>query len=388
MKSIKIVGAAALIATMLPYSAQAIELYNDGKTSFSFNGDISVFAVNEDGETEIGDGFSRYMFSFTRQLTHGWNAFAHLEYGVQISSTNGELHYSNNALTANGATEDNSWLRLGYVGIKHDDYGSFSMGKQWGVTYDVNGVTDIHDIFDASSAGIFNFGTDGGYSGVGRAEQVMQYRNNFGNLSVGIQYQAVNETIDIAEFAASAHSGLNDVNGYKVNFSNSYGVSFTYKAPYDIGVGIGYNRADIRLSSNIEVSEKFEDTLLTGHLTYGTNGEEGFYAAAVFSEMENHEINDLNQVMTKASGIELYGSYRFANNITAIVSYNSLKDQSAVTEVNNGLYHNEYVTVGAQYHWVEDFYIYSHVKFDNSTFSNESLTKSDNAIGIGFAYSF
>jgi predicted porin len=388
MKFIKTLAASTLMVTILPYSAQALELYNDGKTTFNFNGNIAVHVLNEDGETEMMDGFSRYMFSFTRQLTNDWTAFSYLEYGVQVSSTNGHMDYNNNALTATGTPEDNTWLRLGYVGMSHNLYGSISMGKQWGVTYDVNGITDIQDIFDASSAGVYNFGTDGGYSGVGRAEQAIQYRNTFGNLSVGLQYQAVDESISITELVVSPQSGLGEGSDYRMNFSNSAGVFLTYKAPYNLGLGIGYNTADIKLSSLSQISEKYEDTLLTGHLTYGTNGDQGLYVAAVFSEMENHEINDLNQVMSKAQGIELYGAYRFANNFTAIVTYNSLKDQSSVTDPSGGLYHKEYSTVGVQYHWAEDFYIYSHVKFDNSRCANQLLDKGDNAIGIGFAYSF
>ena len=36
MKFIKTLAASTLMVTILPYSAQALELYNDGKTTFNF----------------------------------------------------------------------------------------------------------------------------------------------------------------------------------------------------------------------------------------------------------------------------------------------------------------------------------------------------------------
>ena len=50
---------------------------------------------------------------------------------------------NNNGLTSTGPTEDIIWLRQGYVGIANDNFGALTLGKQWSVTYDITGVTDV-----------------------------------------------------------------------------------------------------------------------------------------------------------------------------------------------------------------------------------------------------
>lgn len=56
---------------------------------------------------------------------------AKLEWGVQVSNTDDKIIVNHNGLTSTGPTADSIWLRQGYVGFKHDDYGQFTMGKQW-----------------------------------------------------------------------------------------------------------------------------------------------------------------------------------------------------------------------------------------------------------------
>jgi predicted porin len=92
--------------------------------------------------------------------------------------------------------------------------------------------------------------------------------------------------------------------------------------------------------------------------------------------------------MTKAYGMEFYGTYRFENNLEAVVTYNSLRDKSQMVDPSGGTYHKEYVTVGVQYHWDENFSMYGHVKFDESTLSDNSISRDGDAIGFGFGYSF
>ncbi len=382
MKPIKLSLLTTLILSAFTNSSQAVELYNNSKTDFHIEGNVSVFLANNDDASELSDGFSRYLFHTSHILTNNWKALAKLEWGVQVSNTDNQIVVNHNGLTSTGPSEDNVWLRQGYVGVAHDKYGRFTMGKQWGVTYNITGVTDVFDIFGAEAAGVYNFSTDGGFSGTGRAEQAIQYNWSHDKLKIAVQYQATEEIIDLETLIEDEPEAV-------VNFSNSYGFSAIYQAPYKIGLGIGYNKAKISLSQEpINIASNFDDILITGHITYSNLRAQGFQVSLVYSAMENHEWNDAGKVMNKATGIELHSSYRFDNDIAILLGFNSLKDDSKADFGSNGLFHKKYIIVGAKYHWIEEFHLYTEFKIDSSTASDQAIDLSEDAFGIGMAYKF
>ncbi|MCJ8321842.1 MAG: porin [Colwellia sp.] len=382
MKQIRSSLLASLILGAFTYSSQAIEVFNNGKTDFNIEGNVSVFFVKNDEFSEISDGFSRYLFHTSHTMTNDWKALAKLEWGVQVSNTDNQIVVNHNGLTSTGPSEDNVWLRQGYVGVAHDKYGSFTMGKQWGVTYNITGVTDVFDIFGAEAAGVYNFGTDGGFSGTGRAEQAMQYNWSNDKLTIGVQYQATEEIIDLAALGDDEPEAI-------VNFSNSYGFSLVYQAPYSIGLGIGYNKAKISLSQQpLNNVSSLNDISISAHITYSHLRAKGFQMSLVYAAMENHEWNDAGKVMNKSTGIELHSSYRFDNDIALVLGFNSLKDDSKADFGSNGLFHKKYIVVGAKYHWIEEFHLYTEFKIDSSTASDQGVDLSEDAFGIGMAYEF
>jgi len=381
MKKVKLSLLSTLILGTFTYSSQAVEVFNNGKTDFNIEGNVSVYFAKNDDFSEISDGFSRYLFHTSHAMTNGWKALAKLEWGVQVSNTDNQIVVNHNGLTSTGPSEDNVWLRQGYVGVAHDEYGSFSMGKQWGVTYDVTGVTDVFDIFGAEAVGVYNFGTDGGFSGTGRAEQAMQYRWSYEKFSIGVQYQATEEIIEFDPINEDAPETV-------VNFSDSYGFSVLYQAPYKIGLGIGYNKAKISLAQTSINTLSVDDISISAHITYSHLRAQGFQMAIVYADMENHEMNDVGKVMNKSAGIELHSSYRFDNNIALVFGFNSLKDNSTSDVGSNGVFHKKYIIVGAKYHWIEEFHLYTEFKIDSSTASDQAVDLSEDAFGIGMAYEF
>ncbi len=371
----------ALLLGSFSNTSQAVEVFNNGKTDFNIEGNVSVFLAKNDEFSELSDGFSRYLFHTSHQMKGDWKSLAKLEWGVQVSNTDNQVVVNHSNLTSTGPSDENVWLRQGYVGIAHDKYGSFTLGKQWGVTYSVTGVTDVFDIFGAEAAGVYNFGTDGGFSGTGRAEQAMQY--NWGNdkFKIGVQYQATEEVIDLGSLNEDPLESA-------VNFSNSFGFSLLYKAPYKLGFGFGYNKSKISLVQQSVNNVSVDDILVAAHITYSHLRAQGFQMSLVYADMENHEINDAGKVMNKATGIELHSSYRFDNDIALVLGYNSLKDNSTGDVGSNGLFHKKYTVVGAKYHWIEEFHLYAEFKIDSSTSSDQGVDLSEDAFGIGMAYEF
>jgi outer membrane protein N len=386
MKKLLSITSVALLSGYLPV-AQALELFNDEKSRLDFKGNLSIYYIDNGESSEINDGFSRYTFDMAHQMKDDWQALALLEWGVQLSRTDDQIFVSNNGLTSTGPTTDTTWLRLGYVGVQHESYGRFTIGKQWGVSYDVGGVTDYFEVFGASAQGTYNFGTDGGFSGTGRAEQAIQYKVNYQNISFGAQYLVSDDVI-------STDNTTGDADGFSVKFNDSYGFSVIYQAPYDIGLGFAYNKAQISLVADVDQipnpiqSPKVDDELITAHMTYRTYGSLGLHVALVFTDMTNHETNDAGKVMNQSNGIELMSTYRFDNDISLVFGYNSLKDKSNTIISGYNNYHLNYYILSAKYHWDEDFYLYIESKIDDSTLVGEESSLAENATGLGMMYVF
>ncbi|TPH14432.1 porin [Litorilituus lipolyticus] len=362
-------------------AAQGLELYNNNKSTLDIEGNLSIYYLRNKDFEEVNDGFSRFYFDFSHKMKNEWQAFAKLEWGVQLSNTDDKIIVNHNGLTSTGPATDSLWVRQGFVGFKHDNYGQLSLGKQWGVSYDVGGVTDWFEIFGAEASGTYNFGTDGGFSGSGRAEQAIQYRYYYQNFSFAGQYLASEDELHTSGENGEELSAI-------LNFNNSFGVSVIYQTPFDIGLGIAYNKAKIKLSANGQSTSKVDDELITAHVTYRPYGSDGLHVAFVYTDMKNHDINDVGKIMSKSRGIELFSAYRFDNDISLILGYNSLKDNSTGEIGSDGTFHKQYYILSAKYHWDEDFYLYIESKIDNSTLAENTTSLAEDATGIGMMFTF
>jgi len=376
----KLLCTASILSAVLAISpiAQSMEVYNDEKNALNFSGNLSVYYLNAEEFDEINDGFSRFVFDYTNKLKYDWQGVAKVAWGVQLSSTGDSIFVGNNGLTSTGPTSDVIWLRQGFVGVQHEKYGRITLGKQWGVSYDIGGVTDVFEVFGADAQGTYNFGTDGGFSGTGRAEEAMQYKVNYQNFSFGLQYLPADQKVPSSDETANREIAFND----------SFGLSIIYKAPYDIGLGLAYNSAELSLHDSLQNIVKAEDELITAHITYRSFANEGLHVAFVYTDMSNHDINDVGKLMNKSTGMELFSEYRFDNDFSLILGYNSLEDNSTIDLGSNGNYHLQYFILSAKYNWDDDFYIYLESKVDDSTLSNNSKAFAEDATAIGMMYTF
>lgn len=386
MRNKKLKASSGILLSSMALNATAVEIFNNGETDFNLNGNVSVYYLQSDQFNELNDGFSRFYFDTSHKLTNDFKAVAKLEWGVQVSNTDSLIIVNNNGLTSTGPTEDIIWLRQGYVGISNEKFGTLTLGKQWSVTYDITGVTDVFDVFGAEASGVYNLGTDGGYSGSGRTEQAIKYTHAVDDFTFGLQYQATEEQLT---YSGNSETPPNHPD-LILNFTNGYAFSAIYQAPYKIGLGVGYSQANISLARDgISLNaENINDSVVSAHITYSQLRAPGLHVAVVFTDMENHETNDAGDVMKSASGIEVHASYRFDNDIAPIFGYNSLKDNSSATLLKSGKFHKEYFIVGAKYHWIEDAHLYAEIKIDASTASTDDISTPEDAIGIGMAYMF
>ncbi|WP_068546141.1 porin [Thalassotalea crassostreae] len=369
-----------IIAAMSAPAFSAVELYKDDIHEVTFGGDLSTHYVSgEDasGESysEIKDGFSRINFNYTSKLSDGWSAIAKLEWKVLFTENDSDLVLSGNDKVGVGDSGETIANRHGFLGVTHDKWGSITMGKQWGSTYMVTGVTDSFMIYGGDALGIYDLG-DGGYTGVGRAEKALQYNNSFNNLSVSVQLQAGNQNVDLTG---------SDAGDGELLIDNSYAVAATYALGEKMVVGLGYNLATIEINTDINTGE-FDDTLVAASFTYGAKAGDGLHIAVAAVQTEYHQMDNNGNLLEEATGFEGLVAYRFENDIEALVGV-----ISATSDESGNDYEKSYVIVGGAYYWSPSFRIYSEVKIDDSTYVNQDMstfTPNDDVVGVGARFTF
>ncbi|NTS78346.1 porin [Catenovulum sp. SM1970] len=363
-------------------NAQAVDIYKDDKNLATLTGHYQVQYVSSDSSNEIVDSNSRIAFGFNKHIPKEWTAVGYLELGVELAENNNSLVVQGNGIKGSSSKDDSVWLRQGYVGAKHEDYGSITIGKQWGSIYTVSGQADIWHYLGGDAAGIYNLGSDGGFSGTGRAEQAIQYNNKFGDLALSLQYQATEEDISVYNQFGE------EIDGVSALYDDSFGFGLKYSLPWNITLGAGYNEAYLEFEdSNANQTFDVDDTLTAFSISYGSGKSDKVYVVAIFTEAEFHEINDQNGLMEESTGLEVWASYRFMDDkFMSYGGYNALEDDSS-GEDNS--YKRSHYLLGLAYYYDPSFYVFTEAQLeDDSKFADGSTNDRDDIFALGIRYQF
>ncbi|MDN3377933.1 MULTISPECIES: porin [unclassified Pseudoalteromonas] len=384
-------------------SAQALEIYNDSTNSLTIGGFIDARVIHTQGQTEIVNGASRINFDFKRQLKEHWSAVAMLEWGVNPVGSS-DIIYNNRF---ESIQDEFLYNRLGYVGIAHDQYGQLTIGKQWGVWYDVVYSTNYSLVWDGNAAGVYTYNKDdGAINGTGRGDKLLQYRNNYGDLSIAAQVQFKNNdfyTCDVEAISESDCETLfnNQSNlAQKVEFNSTYGAALTYTLTDKLTLTTGFNRGEFNIVYGTDATMKTAVDLVYGAgITYGNFDAKGFYAAANLNKNKNHDTDNLGRLIKKAVGLESLVSYRFDNNIRTFLAYNVFDaGDDYVIQPNfnadpNDTFKRQFSVLGVHYLFDNSTLVYIEARKDFSDFSSadkqqeEQMSLSeDDGIAIGFHY--
>jgi len=156
-------------------------------------GSMRLFAEMGAEDPSLNDGSSRLGIRLARDLENGRTLFGRIEWKVNLVDNDSQFVVSDS--TSGGIvarTEDTDSAlstRLGYLGVRFENIGELSFGKQWSVYYDVAGWTDMFNVYGGSALSVYAAGTDGGSLGSGRAEDAIIWRNARGKFSYGLQTQ-------------------------------------------------------------------------------------------------------------------------------------------------------------------------------------------------------
>jgi len=315
-------------------------------------GDYRVYArfgvqtALTEGEAQVQDARSRLGLEFS---TGGEDVrlFAHAEWSVRLTGT--ESPFNQGETTSSGfvvfddASNQNLFgNRLGYLGVDLGDRGRVTLGKQWGVHYDITSYTDRFHVFGADASATFNAGTDGGLMGTGRADSALIYRVDL---------------LDRVEFGLQAQfNGLRDG-----EFVDGYGASLQFEMLEGLKLGAAYTCAlfndslkgrVIGLNGNGEylavgVSYESDDLTLAGVYAHQRNGD-----------LVRVPIVDVGErlvlpVVFNARGVELFGRYQWTPQLGLLggyLNYRPDRDEANAPYINKRT-DLEYVVLGSDFRW-------------------------------------
>jgi predicted porin len=186
LAAVPVAAEAPAAPTAVPPSEGAASL-----DEYTFYSRFGAQAARVASETQIQDAGSRVGFAYSTGERFKFFAAAELSLVLtkNANSFNPGETTSGGFVVLDQVQGEVFGTRLGYVGIDFGNAGRVTIGKQWGVHYDIASYTDAFNVFGADASATFNAGTDGGLMGTGRADAAISYRNVFGPLEIGTQVQ-------------------------------------------------------------------------------------------------------------------------------------------------------------------------------------------------------
>ncbi|WP_353614823.1 porin OmpC [Mangrovibacter phragmitis] len=355
-------------------AAHAAEIYNKDGNKLDLYGKVDGLHYFSSNPSQDGDQtYIRLGFKGETQINDQLVGYGQWEYQVQGNTTE---------------SENQSWTRVAFAGLKVGDAGSLDYGRNYGAIYDVASWTDVLPEFGGDTYGSDNFMMQ-------RANGLLTYRNNdfFGlvdGLNFALQYQGKNGSV----------SG-EDSTGRSVLKQNGDG--FAMSATYDIGGGFslgGAMASSKRTADQNNMAGIYGNgdhaEAYTGGLKYDANN---IYLAAQYTQTYNatrfggDSSSAAYGFADKAQNFEVVAQYQFDFGLRPSIAYL----QSRGKDISNGTTNYgdqdllKYIDVGTTYYFNKNFSTYVDYKINllnENDFTRASGTNTDNVVGLGAVYQF
>lgn len=368
-------------ALLMAGAANAAEIYNKDGNKLDLYGKVDGLHYFSDDKGADGDQtYMRLGFKGETQINNMMTGYAQWEYNVQANNTEG--------------SDNQSWTRLAFAGVKVGDYGSFDYGRNYGVLYDVEGWTDMLPEFGGDSyTKADNFMT-------GRANGVATYRNTdfYGlvqGLNFALQYQGKNES------ASNNQEGTNNGRDTRHENGDGFGISTTYDFGMGISAGAAYTSSD---RSNDQViagngtASQYAGGDKADAWTAGLKYDDhNIYLATMYSETRNMtpygstDSTNGGGIANKTQNFEITAQYQFDFGLRPAISYL----QSKGKDLGNGEGDKDlvkYADVGATYYFNKNMSTYVDYKInlldeDDAFYKNNGIG-TDDIVALGLVYQF
>ncbi|EDX2436916.1 porin OmpS1 [Salmonella enterica subsp. enterica serovar Koenigstuhl] len=381
-------------ALLVAGAANAAEVYNKNGNKLDLYGKVDGLRYFSDDAGSDGDQtYVRFGFKGETQINDMLTGYGQWEYNIQADTSEGE-----------GA---NSWTRLGFVGLKFGEYGSFDYGRNYGVIYDVEAWTDVLPEFGGDSY------TQTDVYMLGRTNGVATYRNTdfFGlvdGLNFALQYQGNNEN-------GGAGEGTGNGGSRKLARENGdgFGMSASYDFDFGLSLGAAYSSSD---RTDNQVARGYGDGMNERNNYAGGETAEAWtvgakydaynvYLAAMYAETRNMTYygggngEGNGGIANKTQNFEVVAQYQFDFGLRPSIAYLQSKGKDlGGQEVHRGNWRYtdkdlvKYVDVGMTYYFNKNMSTYVDYKInlldeDDDFYASNGIA-TDDIVGVGLVYQF
>ena len=321
----------------------------------------------------FGDGGSRVGVDARWQYRPQSWLFGRVEAGINL------LDAVDRVFSPSSRSDNDSAVlfpRLYYIALETPDLIA-AFGKSWSTYYQVTAFTDQFDSTGGSASGTYNAQTDGGPTGTGRANEVLQTRLTVDwfpesfhvkpfDMNIQVQYDR-----EIPQ-VAGAHYGL------------AFDASAVFKTKNDTEVGFAYNYAQVR------------DKHAPAVVAAGIGGDaqalaiaarrisDRWYLASTVARLRNHETTNEGRYVD-FWGWEVYGRYRLFGKLWVVGGWNWLQPDGG--QPLAGQYQVKYGVLGLRYS-IKEFrrLLYFEARIDQS--HNADGTPVGNSAALGIRWDF
>lgn len=324
---------------------------------------------NADGKTVFGDGGSRVGVNAAWQYRPQSWLFGRVEAGINL------LDAVDRVFSPSSRSDNDSAVlfpRLYYVALETPDLIA-AFGKSWSTYYQVTAFTDQFDSTGGSASGTYNAQTDGGPTGTGRANEVLQTRLTVDWLPESFHVKPFDMNVQVQydreiPQVAGAHYGL------------AFDASAVFKTKNDTEVGFAYNYAQVRDKDAPAVVAAGIGGDAQAYALAARRISERWYLASTVARLRNHETTDEGRY-ADFWGWELYGRYRLFGKLWAVGGWNWLKPDGG--QPLAGQYELKYAVLGLRYS-IKEFrrLIYFEARIDDSRNVDGSPVGDSAALGI------
>ena len=312
-----------------------------------------------DNERFWADGSSRIGLNGRWQFQPYQFLFGRIEAGVNLLDEF-EFLVNRGANTPQGEAGESLFARLMYVGIETPNF-ILTGGKNWSSYYRVSGFTDRFQGTGASASGTFNAGTDGGPTGTGRADRILQTRVMIDELEkVGLKPFHLNIQVQHGEPIPEVPDA---------NYATTIGLSAMLVTQKDFSFGLAYNHANIA-DADIQTLKSYGIDSDAQAAVAGLRWfSDKWYMATTVARLRNHETTD-EDIYFDGWGWEVYGHYNLHKRWWVGSGWNLLEPDSDQSQA--GDYNIKYGVIELRY---------AIKKFEKMLYANAQLESSHKADG-------
>jgi predicted porin len=275
-----------------------------------------------------------------------------------------------------GQQGDSFFPRLYTVGIDTPVIVA-SYGKSWSSYYKISNFTDRFDSAGSSAVGTFNANTDGGSTGTGRADNVLQTLAFIDFMPEKWRVKPFNLNIQVQ--SSQPIPGVESV-----DYRYAFGLSAVLDSRDDYSLGVAYNRARVDDLDNPAVQaagiEGDAEAFLVGARWF----DEQHYIGFTVARLWNHEATDEGTYFI-GLGSELYARYRLIKSYWLVGGYNWLVPDD--DQVQAGEYELRYGIVGLRYS-IDEFNRLAYAEWRLDSTTSETGEKIGNIFTIGVRWDF